>query len=124
MWNGRRRPVRILLVGMSKMLSNIIAASLSHSPNISVVGTIDRGEDMFGAIRLTSADAVIVKDDQPSAPEVFTALLRSLPTLKVLAIDETGKIGCLHRLCHSSIQIPELSVSALQSALLGDYPEQ
>jgi hypothetical protein len=110
------RYVRILLAGMSNMLSSIVTAALAQAPDIVVVGRIGDDEDLASGIRLTSADAVILQTSDPGAGESFAPLLRSFPTLKVVAIDRTGS-GFVQQLHPYSTRIAELSANALQSAL-------
>jgi DNA-binding NarL/FixJ family response regulator len=109
--------VRILLVGMSNMLSSIITAALAQAHDFVVVGNIGEHEDLFSQIRQTSADAVIVQTHGPGAAEPFVPLLRSFPTLKVMAIESDCSVGFLHQLRPHSTRFPELSADVLQSVL-------
>lgn len=109
--------VRILLVGMSNMLSSIITASLAQAHNFVVVGNIDEHEDLFYQIRQTSADAVIVQTHEPGAAESFVPLLRSFPTLTVVAIESDSSVGFLHQLRPHCTRLPELSADLLKSVL-------
>jgi hypothetical protein len=108
--------VRVLLAGMSNMLSNIITAALVHAPDIVVAGNVGECEDIASAIRLNAADAVIVQAREPGAAEDFATLLRSFPAVKIVAIDSVGS-GFLHELRPYSVRIAELSVDVLQSVL-------
>jgi hypothetical protein len=108
--------VRILLAGMSKMLSSIIMGALAQDPDI-VVGQVGEGRDLASEILLTSADAVIVQTSLPGAAADFVQLLRACPTLRVVAIDSTGGSGFVHELRLHSIPLAELSADVLRSAL-------
>ena len=109
--------VRILLVGMSNMLSSIITAALAQAHDFVVVGNIDEHEDLFYQIRQTSADAVIVQSHEPGAAESFVPLLRSFPTLTVVTIESDSNVGFLHQLRPHSTRLPELSADLLKSVL-------
>lgn len=113
--------MRVLLVGMSNMLSNIITAALAHPPDIVVVGNVGECEDIASEVRLSTADAVIVQVREPGAAEDFAILLRDFPALKVIAIDRTG-VGFVHQLRPYSIRIAELSADVLQSVLRTGAP--
>jgi len=108
--------VRILLVGMSNMLSNIVTAALAQVRDFVVVGNIREHEDLSSQIRKTSADAIIVQARQPGTAESFVPLLRSFPALIVVEIGPSGS-GFVHQLHPRSIRITELSADALQSVL-------
>jgi hypothetical protein len=109
--------VRILLVGMSNLLCNIIIAALSQAPDIAVAGNVGDHEDIDLQIRLTSADAVIFQSTEPGSVENFASLLRHSPALKVVAIDGAANSGFVHQLRLCSIRLAELSAESLQSAL-------
>jgi len=99
------------------MLSSIVTAALAQAPDIAVAGRIDNEEDLAAGIRSSSADAVIVQTSHPDDAVNFIPLLRSFPALKIVAIDSTGRGGCLHQLRPYSIRLAELSADTLQLAL-------
>ena len=111
------RDVRILLAGMSNMLSTIVTAAIAQAPDIVVVGRAGENEDLALKIGLTSADAVIVQADRPEAVKNFVPLFRGFPALKVVVIDGDCSSGFLHQLRLHSIRLPELSADLLQSVL-------
>jgi hypothetical protein len=109
--------VRILLAGMSNMLSAIVTAAIAHAADIVVAGRVADGEDLGTKIGLLSADAVIAQTDRPDAAESFLPLLHSFPALKVMAINCDCSRGFLHQLRPQSIRLPEISADLLQSVL-------
>jgi hypothetical protein len=109
--------VRILLAGMSNLLSNIVTAALAEASDIVVAGQVADAGDLASQIRLTSADAVIVQTSHPSAVATFIPLLHTFPALKVVAIDSTVSGGFLHQLRPYSSRLAEVSVDVLLSAL-------
>jgi hypothetical protein len=110
--------MRVLLVGMSNMLSNIVAAVLARAPDIVVVGHVANEADLAAEIRLSGADAAIVHTDEPAAATAFTPLLLLFPELKVVAIDAASRAGFLHQLRQYSTAFTEVSTDALLAALL------
>lgn len=110
--------MRVLLAGMSKMLSSIVTAALAEAPDMVVAGNSTAAdEDLVSQIRLTKADAVIVQTSRPGAAATFIELLRTFPALKVVALNAAGSRGVLHQLRPYSIRFAEVCVSALLSAL-------
>ena len=109
--------MRILLAGMSNMLSNIVKAALAQAPDIIVLGHVADDGRLASQIRLTSADAVIVQTSHPSAAATFSELLHTFPALKVVAIDSAGSGGFLHQLRPYSTRLAEVAVKVLLSAL-------
>ena len=76
---GTFQYMRILLAGMSNMLSSIITAALAQAPDLVVAGQIGDDEDLTAQISLTKADAVITQSSTPEAIERFVPLLRRFP---------------------------------------------
>jgi hypothetical protein len=109
--------MRILLAGMSSLLSSIVIAAIAQAPDIVVAGQVGENEDLATKVGLTGVDAVIVRTDRPDEAETFVSLLRRFPSLKVIAIDGDRSHGSLHQLRPHSIRLPELSADLLQSAL-------
>jgi hypothetical protein len=109
--------VRILLAGMSNMLSSIVTAALAQAPDLVVAGQIGDDEDLTAQIALTSANAVITQATRPGAVERYVPLLRRFPALRMVAIDSVSNTGFVHELRPYSIRLPELSVDVLQSVL-------
>jgi hypothetical protein len=113
--------VRILLAGMSNMLSSIITAALAQAPDLVVAGQIGDDEDLTVQISLMNADAVIMQSSSPGASERFVPLLRRFPELKVVAIHSASNSGFVHRLRPYSTRLPELSADVLQAVLLAPF---
>jgi hypothetical protein len=114
--------MRILLAGMSNMLSNIVTAALAQAPDIAVVGKVATYGDLAPQIRSTPVDAVIVHASHPGAAATFIELLHAFPLLKVVAIDPTGSTGFLHQLRPYSTRVAEVSVDGLLTALRAPSP--
>jgi hypothetical protein len=109
--------VRVLLVGMSNLLCNIVIAALAETPDINVAGIVGECDDINAEIRRARADAVIFQSTEPERAERFVSLLRHAPALKVVAIDGTANSGFVHYLSFCSIRLAELSAETLQAAL-------
>src|SRR5262249_32059027 len=112
--------VRVLLVGMSNMLSDILAGVLAQTPDIVVAGNIRDGDDLAAEIHSAGADALILQSSQPATAESLAPLLRTFPALKVVAIDAAGESGFVHYLRPYSVRVSQLSADVLQSVLRDD----
>lgn len=111
--------MRILLVGLSNMLSDIVTAALGPLPEITMIGRITGSGNLARKIRLMKADAVIAQSSEPANSGPFLPLLRSFPALKLVAIDSAGATGFVHQLRPSSLRLTELSAGVLYTALIG-----
>lgn len=118
---GTFQYMRILLAGMSNMLSSIITAALAQAPDLVVAGQIGDDEDLTAQISLTKADAVITQSSTPEAIERFVPLLRRFPELKVVAIHSASNSGFVHQVRPYSTRLPELSAEVLQAVLRAPF---
>jgi hypothetical protein len=109
--------VRVLLVGMSNMLSEIVTATLAQAPDIVVAGDVAYDEDLGLQIRATAAGAIIVQTTHPGTAATFIRLLHNFPALKVVAINASGSVGFLHQLRPYSLRFAEVSADMLLAAL-------
>jgi len=116
--------VRVLLAGMTKMLSNIVTAALAETPDVAVVGNVANDQELAAQIRATAADAVIVRTRRPGSAAPFMPLLLAFPLLKVVAVDANGRSGSLHELRLHSIHLAEMAADVLVSALRGALQAQ
>jgi DNA-binding NarL/FixJ family response regulator len=109
--------MRILLAGMSTMLSGIVTAVLEQSPEITIVGITNESNDLAAQVGSAQADAVVIQVAEPGESGRFRPLLLSFPALKVIAITGDGKGGFLHEMRPWSMQLVELSAATLLAAL-------
>jgi chemotaxis response regulator CheB len=109
--------MRILLAGMSNMLSSIITAALEQSPQMIIAGMASERDDLAESVRQTQADAVVMQVAEPGVTSRYHNLLLRFPTLKVIAIASNGKGGFVHELRPWSTQLVELSAATLLAAL-------
>jgi hypothetical protein len=116
--------VRVLLAGMSKLLANIVAATLALAPDIVLVGVDGEDEDVVTTIGATRADALVTQANEPQDGEAFRPLLLGFPALKVIVIGGDGSRGFLHELRLVSTCLEELSSNSLLAALRGEPPPQ
>jgi hypothetical protein len=109
--------VRILLAGMSNMLSSIVISLLADEPYAAIAGQVPQGDDLASKIRQAECDVLIVRTDHPDASETFSDLLAAFPKLSVVAIDGCCASGFLHELRLCSVPLSEISATTLRDVL-------
>ena len=109
--------MRILLAGMSPMLTEIVSAALEQAPDIAIAGVSDQSEDLAEQVRSTQVQAVVTQVSEAGDAARFRPLLLSFPALKVIAIASDGKGGFLHEMRPWSTRLVELSAATLLAAL-------
>jgi DNA-binding NarL/FixJ family response regulator len=109
--------MRILLAGMSNMLTSIITAALQQSPDMIIAGLASEQDDLADRVRAAQIDGVIMQVAEPGDFERFRPLLISFPSLKVVGIRSVGRGAFVHELHPRSTQLVELSAVTLLAAL-------
>ena len=115
--------MRILLAGMSNMLTSIITAALQLLPDMVIVGVANGRHDLADRVRTVEADGVIIQVADPGDFEQFRPLLMSFPSLRVIGIKHDRKSTFVHELHPRSTQLVELSAASLLAALRSGLPE-
>jgi hypothetical protein len=111
--------MRIILAGMSNMLTSIVTAALEQSPEVVIAGIVGEHDDLADRVAATQADGVVLQVAQPEDFETFRPLMLKFPVLKVIGITGDGKNGFLHELHPRSTRLGELSAGTLLAALRG-----
>ena len=113
--------MRIILAGMSNMLTSIVTAALEQSPDVIVAGVAGEHDDLASRVAAAQADGVVSQVAQPDDFERFRSLLLKFPVLKVVGITGDGKHSFLHELNPRSTRLGELSAATLLAALRGSH---
>jgi hypothetical protein len=111
---------RVLLVGMTGVLGDIVRDALVEQPDVEVVG------DVPEAGARTAADlhqpSVIVWGirTQPNPRALLHDLLYGHRTVRLLTVECDGRAGHLHELVPRSVSLGELSLGRLVAAIRGN----
>ena len=111
--------IRILLVGVTGMLNEIIRATISSEPDMAIVGgAFGLDGDLGAYARQHRIDVVIF----PAGAESFNdreiaRLLQANPRLALLSIDGARDKGTLHHLVPAHDVIGKLAHSSLTDAI-------
>jgi hypothetical protein len=120
---GRLREIRVLLARMPNLLLDILGHLVASEPDITVVGWVQDAEDLLTAIRRARADVIILGQAAEGAWGDYAVLLFARPTLKVMAIDVSGKTGVFCELRPQYTSLGELSAEVLRDAIRGRPPQ-
>lgn len=110
--------VRILLVGLSAMLSEIISSAIAAEPTMRVVPGAPSMAELGDYTRRRRIDAVIfAAGNQSFAEDKIADLLRANPRLCLLAVDGGGDQAIVHFLTPSRSVFPGLEAATLTTAI-------
>jgi hypothetical protein len=111
--------IRILLVGLPAMLSEIVSEALAGQPNMRVVAGPTAAINFGSYTRRRRVDAVIfVAGNDAFRDEAITGLLRANPRLCLLAIEGSEDRAILHHLVPTAKVFTGLAHATLVSAIL------
>jgi hypothetical protein len=106
----------VAFIDMPRMLREIVDEALSHSD----VRLVDEQSDgsLVAAVDRSGARFVIVSSEAVSTIEVC-GLLEERPHVKVFAIADGGRDGCLYELRPNLVLVRELSPASVLQTVLG-----
>lgn len=103
--------VRVLIVGLSKLVGEMLEASFAKRPGTKLVGAAERLDDLSDRIRDTNADVVIVRLEHSRLPPACREFMWDRARVKLLGVEETDGSARLYRL------LPDITE-------LGDVPPE
>lgn len=111
--------IRILLIGVSGMLNEIVRAAIASEPDMTVVDSLLRRDEGLGAFtRQHRIDVVIYPaSDGGFDGDAILGLLKANPRLSLVALDGERDAGTLHRLAPAHDAIGRLAQSSLAAAI-------
>jgi len=111
--------IRILLIGVSGMLNEIVCAAIASEPDMRVVDLLLRGDENLGAFTRQHRIDVVLYPAADSRFDNDTILgqLKVNPRLSLLALDGEHDGGTLHRLAPAHDAIGRLAHSNLTAAI-------
>ena len=109
-------PVRVLLIDLHGILSEIILSILEDEPGVEVAGQQPRtaGLDEIAAV---AADVVIAPSDGEGLADVWRELLARRPQTKVLTVGGDGRDGFLYELRPYRVPLGEICPRTLIEAV-------
>jgi hypothetical protein len=107
----------VAFIDMPRMLREIVDEALSHAD----VRMVDERSDggLVEAVDRSGARLVIISSER-LAPADVCRLLEDRPHVKVFAIADDGRDGCLYELRPNLVLVGELSPETLAQTVLGD----
>lgn len=112
-------PACIAFVDMPRMLREILDGALSSRSDVRLIDESRCGQGLVAAADRCGADMLIVSSEHVGPAEVCH-LLEERPQMKVFAIADGGRDGCLYELSPHLVRVGDLSLTSLAHTLLGD----
>jgi len=91
------KAIRVLVANRPRMMRELLAATISDSVDIEVVGEVQDEADILEAVETTNPDFLIVASDQSGRPpSICTSILQRHIQIKILAITPNLNSGALY----------------------------
>jgi len=107
----------IAFIDMPRMLREIVDDTLSGSGDVELVDETISGDGLAGAVDRTGAAFLIVSAEK-IGPAGVCRLLEERPHVKVFAIADGGRDGCLYELRPNLVLVGDLSPQSLVRTVL------
>jgi hypothetical protein len=118
------KSIRILLIGMPKMLQDLVKGILSAQPTIRTVEEVDepqlldRMDSSPQASRSDETEVFILSLHNEDLPEIGRRILTTYPEAGLLGISSDGRKAVLYELRPHAIPLGELSPASLVDAVV------
>jgi hypothetical protein len=109
---------RILLLGVTAMLAELVKGIASADQRLRIVGTLDDAADLLDVSRRRRPHVVVVVIDGDELPAACRELLDARPRTRIVGLAEQGRAGVLWEMRPVRTPIGELSPDTLRAALL------
>src|SRR4051794_22963031 len=109
----------IAFVDMPRLLREIVDEALSKRRDVKLVDETKNGDGLVGAVDRSGAACVIVSAESISPSEVCR-LLEERPRVRLFAIADGGRDGCLYELRPNLVLVGDLSPTTVAQTVLRD----
>jgi DNA-binding NarL/FixJ family response regulator len=110
-------PIRVLVVGLSGILGEIIRDSLAHQFDMDIVDELPDAGELMSAARRSRCDAVIIKSAEGELPPAGLQLLGACPSVAILVLSADGRYADVHRGQRNRVRLEDPSGIATMDAL-------
>ena len=115
--DSRLAPTCIAFIDVPRILREIIDEAFSNQRGVRLVDETNDGNGLVAAVDRSGASFVIVGSESVGPADVCR-LLEERPRLKVFAIADGGRDGCLYELRPNLVLVGELSPANLVQTVL------
>jgi DNA-binding NarL/FixJ family response regulator len=91
-------PIRVLIVAMPQLMTDIVEQTIELQPDIEVAGIVRIPGDIARAMRRGRVDVVLCRLDGSELPPVYRELFDTRPHLRLLAVEADDRTGSIYEL--------------------------
>lgn len=112
---------RVVLADMTQLLREIVRSVVSSEDDLSIVAEVTDPRDLVRTAMRERANVLIVGDEHRFR-EAWNDALETIPRLRVLAVVQDGRRGCLHELRPRHTPLGTLSAESLLASVRSAPP--
>lgn len=109
------KPRRIILVGLPRMLNDVVKKIIAGQPDLQVVADVGCASDVVHAVADHDADLVIA--DPACTDGAIERLVGQRSSLRLLEVEADGSSACLSELRPHRVSLGEISPERLLEAI-------
>jgi hypothetical protein len=120
-------PIRVLLVGLSGILGEIVRDNVAHQLDMDIVAELRDAREFVSAAGHVRCDAVIISSAEGDLPPAGFRLLGSRPPRAILVVSPDGRYADLHHGQREHVRLKDPSGAAMMDALraaVGPRPQR
>jgi DNA-binding NarL/FixJ family response regulator len=111
-------PIRVLLVGLSGILGEIIRDSVAHQLDMDIVAELPDARELTSAARRSRCDAMIIESAEGGElPPAGRELLGRWPSVAILVLSADGRHAEVHHARRGRVRLEDPSSTAMMDAL-------
>jgi len=109
--------IRIVVASVPRMLGEILQHAIGQSLDMATVATLTGDEDPRPAVVRLQPHVVVLGETRDPQEVVVTALLRTLPSMSVVALSASGHRAVVYRSDESPVTLDDASPQDLLDTL-------
>jgi len=113
----RTERTRVLLAHLPQMLRDLVWEIVGREADMEIVGEVSGGAQLVAVAHATDAEFVIAGLDDAELPPPFRELLDERPGMKVLGLEDDGRLGVLYELVPRKVVLGELTAGSLVTVI-------
>jgi DNA-binding NarL/FixJ family response regulator len=107
----------VLIADLSGILADIVTQLIEAQPDLALVGSVPRGENVLAAVGAARPHVVVLGLDTPELPAAGLELLRAFPAMRLLCVTRNGRSGLACELRPHQVVLNNLSPDGLLKAV-------
>jgi hypothetical protein len=124
-WSDMVPHIRVILVGIPRLLADIVEELIARQPDIELVGSVVADRNLGRVIERARPDVILCRASGTVLPAAYCEILEAEPYVRLLAIEASDRTGFVYDLrpVRTPLDVwPQGLIDAIRSARTRDRP--